>query len=181
MHQHHHGHRDDFGPSLGRALARAGVNPAVMAQLRQRMRRGDVRASILRLLAEEPMHGYQILQELGERSGGTWRPSPGSVYPTLQLLADEGLVVAEEDNGRRVYRLTEAGSAEAARIAEQPAPWDESTDDAMRTVAHLHKALARLANATMQVSGSGSAAQITAATEVLAEARRKLYAILAED
>ena len=79
-----------------------------------RMGRGDVRAAVLALLAERPMHGYQIIQEIEERSGGAWKPSPGSVYPTLQLLADEGLISAEEANGRKTYALTEGGRAEAA-------------------------------------------------------------------
>lgn len=75
------------------------------------MARGDVRTAVLSLLAEKPMHGYQIINEIAERSGGTWKPSAGSVYPTLQLLADEGLIEAEEQNGRKTYSLTEAGRA----------------------------------------------------------------------
>ena len=74
-----------------------------------RMGRGDVRAAVLALLAEGPMHGYQIIREIEERSGGSWKPSPGSVYPTLQLLADEGLISSEESNGRKTYSLTDAG------------------------------------------------------------------------
>ena len=74
-----------------------------------RMGRGDVRAAVLALLAEQPMHGYQIIREIEERSGGSWKPSPGSVYPTLQLLADEGLISAEESNGRKIYSLTDGG------------------------------------------------------------------------
>ena len=88
-----------------------------------RMARGDVRAAVLSLLAEEPMHGYQIIREIEDRSGGTWKPSAGSVYPTLQLLADEGLVAAEEQNGRKTYSLTEAGRATADE-ADAPAPWE---------------------------------------------------------
>ncbi|MGA8788951.1 MAG: PadR family transcriptional regulator, partial [Paenarthrobacter sp.] len=71
--------------------------------------RGELRSAILALLAERPMHGYQIIHEIEERSGGSWKPSAGSVYPTLQLLADEGFVSAEESNGRKIYSLTEAG------------------------------------------------------------------------
>ena len=85
-----------------------------------RMARGDVRAAVLALLAEQPMHGYQIIQQIEERSGGAWKPSPGSVYPTLQLLTDEGIVDVEEESGRKTYSLTEAGRAEAA---DKPAPW----------------------------------------------------------
>jgi DNA-binding transcriptional ArsR family regulator len=83
-----------------------------------RMGRGDVRAAVLGLLAEKPMHGYQIIQQIDERSGGSWKPSPGSVYPTLQLLADEGLIKAEESGGRKTYSLTEEGRevADAAGV-----------------------------------------------------------------
>ena len=91
-----------------------------------RARRGDVRAAVLRLLSEQPMHGYQIIQELSARSGGAWSPSAGSVYPTLQLLADEGLVTAEETAGKKVFSLTEAGIAAVAETADQPAPWEEA-------------------------------------------------------
>src|SRR3954464_10942339 len=96
--------------------------------------RGDVRAAILALLAEQPMHGYQIMRELGERSGGVWRPSPGSIYPTLAQLEDEELVRPEDagparpetgDGGRRVFALTDAGREAAEAAAGGPAPWDE--------------------------------------------------------
>src|SRR3954470_19188127 len=83
--------------------------------------KGEVRAAVLALLAEKPMHGYQIIREIEERSGGSWKPSAGSVYPTLQLLADEGLITAEESNGRKTYALTEAGRAVAA--SEASTPW----------------------------------------------------------
>ena len=88
------------------------------------MGRGDVRAAVLALLAEQPMHGYQIISEIDERSGGAWKPSAGSVYPTLQLLADEGLISAEEADGRKTYSLTEAGRAEAEASADRSAPWE---------------------------------------------------------
>src|SRR6478609_8500962 len=91
-----------------------------------RMGRGDVRAAVLALLSEQPMHGYQIIREIEERSGGSWKPSAGSVYPTLQLLADEGLLTATEEGGRKTYALTEEGRAVAAEAGD--APW--STADA---------------------------------------------------
>ena len=84
--------------------------------------RGDVRAAVLALLDEEPMHGYQMIQELGERSGGAWTPSPGSIYPALQLLQDEGLVTAAETDGKRVFSLTEAGREQAAKRGDGPLP-----------------------------------------------------------
>ena len=91
-----------------------------------RMGRGDVRTAVLALLAEKPMHGYQIIQQIEERSGGSWKPSPGSVYPTLQLLADEGLIKAEESNGRKTYSLTDEGREVADAAAEKSAPWEAS-------------------------------------------------------
>jgi DNA-binding PadR family transcriptional regulator len=145
------------------------------------MARGDVRAAVIALLAEKPMHGYQIIHEIEERSGGTWKPSPGSVYPTLQLLADEGFISAEESNGRKTYSLTEAGRGLADAAAEQPAPWAApGSRDSGRTTA-LPKAGIDLAQAAAQVGRSGNAEQVKQAVAVLEEARRKLYSILAQD
>ncbi|GAB3598008.1 PadR family transcriptional regulator [Microbacterium tumbae] len=143
-----------------------------------RMARGDVRTAVLSLLAEQPMHGYQIISEISERSGGAWKPSAGSVYPTLQLLADEGLLVAEEQNGRKTYSLTEAGVAEADAASEKPAPWESFAGRASQLTA-LPKAGAELAGVVAQVGRTGSPEQVQAAVDVLDEARRKLYAILA--
>ncbi|WP_396657938.1 PadR family transcriptional regulator [Microbacterium sp.] len=144
-----------------------------------RMARGDVRAAVLALLAERPMHGYQIISEIEQRSGGAWKPSAGSVYPTLQLLADEGLIEAEEAGGRKTYSLTEAGRAEAEASADRSAPWEAS-----RPREHSHTALPKagieLAQAAAQVGRSGTPEQIADAVAVLEDARRKLYAILAE-
>jgi len=142
-----------------------------------RMGRGDVRAAVLSLLAEKPMHGYQIMAEIEERSGGSWKPSPGSVYPTLQLLADEGLILAEESNGRKTYSLTEAGRA-VAEVSETSTPW-EGSKSSSRTGA-LPKAGVELAQAIAQVGRSGNPAQVNEAVAVLDEARRKVYAILAQ-
>lgn len=146
-----------------------------------RMARGDVRAAVLSLLAEEPMHGYQIIREIEERSSGSWKPSAGSVYPTLQLLADEGLVSAEEQNGRKTYSLTEAGRA-VAEEADAPAPWESSNNGREGT---RHGALAKagvdLAGAAAQLARTGNSEQIDNAVNVLDDARRKLYAILAQD
>ena len=144
-----------------------------------RMGRGDVRAAVLALLAEEPMHGYQIIHQIEERSGGAWKPSPGSVYPTLQMLADEGLIAAKESNGRKTYSLTKEGQAEAEAAAATP-PWQENTKLFSSSHAALPKAGVELAQAAAQVGRSGSPAQIDEAVTVLDEARRKLYAILAQ-
>ena len=146
-----------------------------------RMGRGDVRAAVLAILAEKPMHGYQIMAEIEERSGGAWKPSPGSVYPTLQLLADEGLIQAEESNGRKTYSLTPEGREVAEGAAAKSAPWESSsTHDSGRTSA-LPKAGIDLAQAVAQVGRSGSPEQVKEAVAVLDDARRKLFSILAQD
>ena len=142
--------------------------------------RGDVRAAILTLLGEGPMHGYQVIQELSGRSGGMWRPSPGSVYPTLQLLEDEGLVRSEEVEGKRVFHLTDAGKAEAAkRGADTPAPWEMGAGT--EPFAEMKSLGFGVVTAVMQVVQSGNEAQIQKAKEILSEARRSLYRLLAED
>ena len=142
-----------------------------------RMGRGDVRTAVLAILAEKPMHGYQIMAEIEERSGGAWKPSPGSVYPTLQLLADEGLILSEESNGRKTYSLTEEGRVVAATAGT--APW-EAQESRGRHGA-LSKAGFDLAQAIAQVGRTGKPGQVNDAVVVLEEARRKLYSILAQD
>jgi DNA-binding PadR family transcriptional regulator len=144
-----------------------------------RMARGDVRAAVLALLAEQPMHGYQIIQEIEERSGGSWKPSAGSVYPTLQLLADEGLIEAAEQGGRKTYSLTEAGRAVADEAGTPP--WEGSGARAGAAAFRaLPKAGVDLAGAAAQVARTGTPEQVQQAIEVLDEARRRLYAILAD-
>jgi DNA-binding PadR family transcriptional regulator len=145
-----------------------------------RVGRGDVRAAVLALLNEKPMHGYQIIQEIEERSGGAWKPSPGSVYPTLQLLADEGLISAEESNGRKSYSLTDEGKRVADAATDRPAWEAQGARDGGRTGV-LTKAGIDLAQAAAQVGRSGNPEQVKQAAIVLDEARRKLYSILAED
>lgn len=150
-------------------------------RLNPRVAKGDVRAAILALLAEQPMHGYQIIQEIQERSGGSWKPSPGSVYPALQLLADEGLVSTTEADGRKTYALTEAGRDSLGDEA-RPAPWESASEAPNRApFGDLPKAGSKLAHAVAQVGRDGSPAQVAEAVEVLNEARRKLYAILAQE
>jgi DNA-binding PadR family transcriptional regulator len=144
--------------------------------------RGDVRAAILALLAEQPMHGYQIMRELGERSGGVWRPSPGSIYPTLQQLEDEELVRPETgDAGRRVFTLTDTGREAQAAAAGGPAPWDEVGVEGDVTALELRDLVGQVVTAARQVLHAGETAQIAQAKDVLRDARRKLYRILAED
>ncbi len=146
-----------------------------------RMGRGDVRAAVLAVLAEQPMHGYQIIRAIEDRSHGMWKPSPGSVYPTLQLLADEGLVTAEESAGKKTYSLTDAGRAEAEATPERSAPWEMPGMRAAGRASAIPKAGAQLAQAAAQVAQSGTAEQVSEAVAVLDEARRKLYSILARD
>ncbi len=142
------------------------------------VRRGDVRTAILTLLAEEPMHGYQIIQRLGDRSGGKWRPSAGSVYPTLQQLEDEGLVKGEESDGRKVYALTDDGRKAAQQSAGSPAPWEMPGAD---EATNLYGQFRPLAAAVAQVSQVGSPETLAKAQAILTEARRSLYRLLAED
>jgi len=139
-----------------------------------------VRAAILALLAERPMHGYEMIQEITERSGRFWKPSPGSVYPTLQLLADEGLISTDEGKGgKRLYQLTEDGTATAAKLDGTP-PWEQIAQDVDPHDVQLRDAIGQLMGATVQVAQAASESQKTRAVEVLKEARRELYAILGE-
>jgi DNA-binding PadR family transcriptional regulator len=145
-----------------------------------RMQRGDVRTAVLALLAEKPMHGYQIISEIEERSGGSWKPSPGSVYPTLQLLADEGLILAEESGGRKTYSLTDEGRIVAGAETDKSAPWETSGAREGGRHTALAKSGIDLAQAAAQVGRSGSQEQVQEAVAVLDDARRKLFSILAQ-
>ena len=147
---------------------------------RGRARRGDVRLALLRLLAEEPGNGYQLMQTIEQRSEGVWRPSPGSVYPTLSQLEDEGLVRSVEEAGARRYEITDAGRDHLETRADEPAPWDapEEEGSSARDVRPL---IGSVAAAAWQVATMGDEAQREQAIELLTEARRKLYGILAEE
>ncbi|NUP66626.1 MAG: PadR family transcriptional regulator, partial [Nonomuraea sp.] len=147
----------------------------------RKAKRGDVRAAILALLSEEPRNGYQIIQEIAERSEGGWKPSPGAVYPALQQLTDEGLVIAEENEGRKTFRLTDEGRAYIeAHADEVRAPWDEMRPDIDDNTADLWHIARQSAFAMMQVLQTGNDAQIREARKTLVETRRKLYQILAD-
>jgi DNA-binding PadR family transcriptional regulator len=145
-----------------------------------RARRGDVRAAILALLAERPMHGYEVIRELSERTGGMWEPSPGSIYPTLQLLEDEGLVSVEESEGRKQYRLTDQGKAEAAQRSSSAAPWEQYTSGADPATVDLRRGVFQLLGAVKQVAETGTPEQVEKAQAILADARKRVYSILAE-
>jgi DNA-binding PadR family transcriptional regulator len=135
---------------------------------------------MLALLTERPMHGYEMISELARRTTGTWRPSPGSVYPILQSLEDEGLVTAESDDGRRSYSLTETGR-EQATAPGTPSPWEEFETPIDPADTLLRETTAHLMGAVNQVLLSGTPAQKACATETLAQTRRTLYATLADD
>jgi DNA-binding PadR family transcriptional regulator len=146
-----------------------------------RARRGDIRAAILALLQEEPRNGYQIMQELKQRSQGMWNPSPGSVYPALQLLEDERLIVVEEGSSGRVYALTTQGKAYVRSHADEiAAPWEALSNAAGDDFHEMMSLMHQLGAAAMQVVQAGSAAQIAKAKKVLTATRRSLYEILAE-
>ena len=147
---------------------------------RGRARRGDVRAAVLALLAERPMHGYEIIGELADRTNGMWKPSPGSVYPTLQLLEEEGFVTGEEQDGKRRFSLTDEGRAKAAEQGDTP-PWETVNRGVDPGLRELWDAFGQMAMACKQISSAGSAEQRTRAVTIVNDARKKLYGILAED
>jgi DNA-binding PadR family transcriptional regulator len=140
--------------------------------------RGEVRSAILKLLAEEPMHGYQLMQAVADRTGGAWRLSPGAVYPTIAQLEDEGLVQVTVEGGRKLVTLTEAGRAHVETLgdADPFAAFGEAGDRV-----DLRGAIGELMGATHQLARVGDPTQLAAAAGVLAEARRSLYLILAGD
>ena len=144
----------------------------------RRGRRPNVRAAVLALLNERPMHGYEMITELETRTGGVWRPSPGSIYPTLQLLEDEGLIVSDEGGGRKRFTLTDAGRAEATAAGE--APWEHIGDETVENWHDMKDAIFGAMQAMKQVMTTGTDEQRRQAVEVLVDAKRKLYAILAD-
>jgi DNA-binding PadR family transcriptional regulator len=149
-----------------------------------RVRRGDVRAAILDLLAEgQPWNGYQIIQEIGARTQGVWRPSAGSVYPALQQLEDEALIRAEAgEDRRRMYTLSEEGRAYVEEHADElKASWDAVTGSVNDTEVQLRHTIHQVMVAVSQVAQAGSAAQVQQAGKILADTRRALYRILATD
>ena len=170
-----HGPRGNRGPRDGFPMGPGPFFPG-----KPKVGRGDVRIAILYLLNEEPMHGYQIIQEISDRTDGVWNPSPGSVYPTLQQLADEGLVQSTEHDGKNVFTITEDGSAAVASSKQLP-PWERMADGMSDNLVDLRDAGFQVGAAVMQIARAGSDDQAERAIEVLNEARRKIYKILAED
>ena len=169
-----HGHRGGpWGPPFGGPGGH---------QFRGRARRGDVRAALLVLLEEEPRNGYGLMQEIEQRSEGAWRPSPGSVYPALQQLEDEGLVRPTSPPGRKLFELTDEGRAHVEEHREElKEPWAAIADNVGEGMFELRASIAQVGAAVMQIAYAGNPAQVAEAREVLAETRRSLYRILAED
>ena len=143
------------------------------------VRRGEVQPAVIALLKEQDMHGYQIIQELTERSGGAWTPSPGSIYPTLQVLEDQGMVTSEKIGGKRVFSLTEQGR-EFADTRPDQAPWDGLASDSDPS-RRLREVVQGLIAAAWQVGRTGTPEQISKTADILAEARKRIYQQLADD
>jgi DNA-binding PadR family transcriptional regulator len=183
--RHRAHHRHGFGPGpfgdFG-GMPFGGFGPGRGPRGRGRKaRRGDIRTAALLLLAEEPRNGYQIMQEIEERSDGVWRASPGSVYPALAQLEDEGLIRSEEHGERKLFALTDAGRALLEeRDADTPAPWEQMSGDVSSEAHELGRLMRELASAFAQVMRTGSPAQFAKAREVLSGTRRDLYRILAD-
>ena len=172
---HRHGRGPGFGPGPW-----GGRGPWGPPRGRRR-ERGDVRAAILLLLAEQPRHGYEILTELADRSDGQWQPSPGSIYPVLKRLARDGMVTAAHEDGKRIFSLTDEGRAlvEAER-ASWGEPWAQAADPDTDAAMSLWAEGRQLGAAVWQVSQLNNPDQIAAAEAVLVEARKKIYGLLAE-
>jgi DNA-binding PadR family transcriptional regulator len=169
----HGGH--EFGPPFGGPFGRGPRGRG------RKARRGDIRTAALLLLAEEPRNGYQIMQEVEERSEGVWNPSPGSVYPALSQLEDEGLITTGERDGRKVFAITGAGrKVLEERGDDRPAPWEEMSSEVSPQAHELGKLMREVAFAFAQVMRTGSDQQFAAARDVLSSARRDLYRILAD-
>lgn len=168
----HGGHGEHGGPR-GRGHDEEGH------RFRGRTRRGEIRTGLLAILAEGPGHGYEIIQRIEEKTGGAWKPSPGSVYPTLQMLQDEGLVTAEERDGKRVFSLTDEGRAESARRTAEAS--DDPFTRGRPDVSALFESIKPLFLAAKQVSMAGDPTQIATAVTIITDARKKLYQLLAAD
>lgn len=162
------------GPGFG-----PGFGPGGPGGRRGRRPRGDVRNAILLLLAEQPMHGYQLMEAIAARSDGRWRPSPGAVYPTLNLLEDEGVITLTQSAGRRMAELTEAGRA---LVEQESAGWpDPFATEGAEPGVDLRGELGLLHEAVRSVARGGTVEQQGRAAQILTEARRSVYRLLAGD
>jgi DNA-binding PadR family transcriptional regulator len=145
-----------------------------------RARRGDVRAAVLALLADRPMHGYEMIKEIEERSEGAWTPSAGSIYPMLQQLEDEGLIRGEDSDGKRRFSLTDEGRSAHEEKSGDVAPWDAVRAGMPTGALQLRGSVHQLLGAVKAVGIGGSEDQQKQVREILDETRRKIYGILAE-
>jgi DNA-binding PadR family transcriptional regulator len=148
---------------------------------RGRKRRGDVRVALLLLLAEEPRNGYQLMQTIEERSGGRWRPSPGSVYPALAQLEDEGFVRETQRDSGRVFEITDAGREHVDARETAAPPWESGDGPEVSTFHELRSLIIGIGKAGWQVAQEGNEQQWAQASQILSEARRSLYRILGEE
>lgn len=147
---------------------------------RGRARRGDVRTAALLLIAEEPRNGYQVITALAERTGGAWKPSPGAIYPALNQLEDEGLIAPTSLEGRKAFQITEAGTEQVAALADQPAPWEQVSEQTTSADEALLVGLRDLGMAVRAVVSTGDAALAARAAEQLDQAKKAVYSLLAE-
>ena len=173
-----------FGPGAGPGFGPRGSRSGRRGGGRRGGRggRGDVRAAVLLLLESEPMHGYELIQRIQDKSPGLWVPSPGSIYPALQQLEDEGLVAFERVDGRKTATLTDTGKAYVEEHrSELGSPWDDVSGGVSGEARELHQLIGALMGAVHTVSHVGTRAQVSQASEVLVQARKSLYRILAED
>jgi DNA-binding PadR family transcriptional regulator len=184
---HHGGHRHRHGPRGGGFGGGPfggfgpGFGPGGPRGRGRKARRGDIRTAALLLLNEEPRNGYQIMQEVQERSDGVWRPSPGSTYPALQQLEDEGLIRAQELDGRKLFQLTDTGREYVKERGEDKlAPWEQMSGDVSDQAHELGRLIREVASAFTQVVKTGSEAQMGEARKVLTTTRKDLYRILAD-
>lgn len=161
-----------------------GLAQAGAATRGAKVRRGDVRSAILDVLAVEPMNGYQVIQQIAQRSNGLWKPSPGSVYPTIQQLEDEGLVEGADQEGRRLLQLSEEGRRYVEEHPEELAatwrPFEEEAEGTGEAKPDLKPVAGQVMAAVWQVMTSGTRQQRAEAAEILAETRRRLYGLLAD-
>src|SRR3954449_3664793 len=183
-HHKHHRRTAMSGRRHGHGPGGWGIpgDPRAWGGRRRRMRRGDVRAALLVLLDEQPHTGYRLIEEIERRSEGQWRPSPGSVYPTLQQLEDEGLIRPEPGEGRTPFTLTDEGRAYVAEHREALGePWAKPAAGVAEGRLELRGLVAQIGAATFQVAAAGNDDPVARAKELLAETRRGLYRLLADD
>ena len=191
-HRFHHdpfgaGHGPGFGPDFSGGGGRGrgfgggpGFGPGFGPRGRRRAGKGDIRSVILSLLADGPSNGYGLIKSIAERTGGVWRPSPGSVYPTLQQLVDEDLIASNGEGRKTEFDLTDAGRAYVAEHADElKAAWD-ATPVPTESATALMESVGMLMGVVHQFRGAATTEQQLAAAKKLDETRKALYLILAE-